>query len=108
MSLDQYLSRVHQTREGFTDTVRSAAERNTRARMALLQIARAENLVPTDEEIDAQLARRAERAKKSLEEVKAKTDLRAVRRNEAIRRAAEYVVEHSTIEEEMAEPEAKK
>ena len=53
----------------------------------------------TDAELDAQLAQKAEQAKKTLAEVKERTDLRALRRNEAIRRAMDYVVEHSTIEE---------
>ena len=78
------------------------AERNTRARMALLQIADTENLVPSDAELDAQLAQRAEMAKKSLESIKSKTDLRAMRRNESIRRAADWVIEHSTINEKQA------
>ncbi len=99
MPLERYLTQTHQTRDEFTGRVRAAAEKNTRARMALLQIALGEGLVPTDAELDAQLAQRAERAKKTLEEVKAKTDLRALRRNEAIRRAADWVVEHSSIEE---------
>ena len=78
------------------------AEKNTRARMALLQIADTEKLVPTDAELDAQLAQRAEMAKKTLEEVKSKTDMRALRRNESIRRAADWVIEHSTITEKQA------
>ena len=99
MTLDQYLSQTHQTRESFTAAVRASAERNTRARMALLQLAEEKGLTPTDAELDAQLAQKAEQAKKTLAEVKERTDLRALRRNEAIRRAMDYVVEHSTIEE---------
>ena len=99
MSLDQYLSRIHQTREAFTAGARAQAERNTRARMALLQIAQAEGLVPSEEEIDQKLAERAERAKKTLAEVKEQVNAEAMRRNEGIRRAADYVIEHSTIEE---------
>lgn len=99
MSLDRYLSQTQQTREAFTARVRAAAEQSTRVRMALLKIAQQEGLVPTDAELDGQLAQKAERAKKTLEEVKAKTDLRTMRRNEAVRRAADYVVQHSTIEE---------
>ena len=102
MSLDKYLGQIHQTRDEFRATVRKVAERNTRARMALLQIADTENLVPTDAELDAQLAQRAEMAKKSLESIKSKTDLRAMRRNESIRRAADWVIEHSTINEKQA------
>ena len=99
MSLDRYLSQIHQTRESFTSAVRTAAEKNTRARMALLQIAQAENLVPTEEEIDKNLQERADRTKKTLDEIKANTNVEAMRRNEGIRRAADYVIEHSTIEE---------
>ena len=99
LSLDRYLSQVHQTRESFTAAVRAVAEKNTRARMALLQVAQSEGLLPTEEEIDKTLSERAERAKKTLEEIKAATNVEAMRRNEGIRRAADYVIEHSTIEE---------
>ena len=99
LSLDRYLSQIHETRESFTAKVRAAAEKNTRARMALLQIAQQENLLPTDEEIDKQLAERAEKTKKTVEEIKAGTDVAALRRNEGIRKAADWVIEHSTIEE---------
>ena len=102
MSLDKYLGQIHQTRDEFKATVRKSAERNTRARMALLQIADAEGLTPTDAQLDAQLAQRAEMGKKTLEEVKSKTDLRAMRRSEATRRAADWVIEHSTIKEIQA------
>ena len=99
LSLDRYLSQVHQTRESFTAAVRAVAEKNTRARMALLQVAQSESLLPTEEEIDKTLSERAERTKKTLEEIKAATNVEAMRRNEGIRRAADYVIEHSTIEE---------
>ena len=99
LSLDRYLSQIHQTRENFTANVHTAAEKNTRARMALLQIAQNENLVPTEEEIDKNLQERADRTKKTLEEVKANVNVPLMQRNEAIRRAADWVIEHSTIEE---------
>ena len=99
LSLDRYLSQIHETRESFTAKVRSSAEKTARVHMALLQIAQQENLVPTEEDIDKALAARAERAKKTLEEIKEKSDIPAMRRNEGIRRAADYVIEHSTIED---------
>ena len=97
--LDRYLSQIHQTRENFTANVHAAAEKNTRARMALLQVAQNEGLVPTDEEITKNLQERADRTKKTLEEVKANANIPAMQRSEAIRRAADWVIEHSTIEE---------
>ena len=99
MSLNTYLSQIHETRESFTAKVRAAAEKNTRARMALLQIAQQENLLPTEEEIEKTLADRAERSKKTLDEVKANSNIPAMRRNEGIRKAADWVIEHSTIED---------
>ena len=99
LQMQRYLSQIHQTRESFTAAVRTAAEKNTRARMALLQIAQNEDLVPTEADIDKTLSERAERTKKTLEEVKAASNVEAIRRNEGIRRAADYVIEHSTIEE---------
>ena len=53
----------------------------------------------TDEEIEKNLQERADRTKKPLEEIKASANISAMRRNEAIRRAADWVIEHSTIEE---------
>ena len=76
MSLDKYLGQVAPDPDEFKATVHKMAEQNARARMALLQIAGEENLIPTDAELDAQLAQRAEMAKKSLESIKEKTDLR--------------------------------
>ena len=99
LSLDRYLSQIHETRESFTAKVRSSAEKTSRVHMALLQIAQQENLVPTEEDIDKALAARAERAKKTLEEIKEKSDIPAMRRNEGIRKAADWVIEHSTIED---------
>ena len=54
-------------------------------------IAGAEGLLPTDAEVDAQLAQRAEMAKKLLTD-QGKT-AGAFRRNEAIRRAADWVIQ---------------
>lgn len=99
MSLDRYLSQVHQTREDFTANVRSAAEKNTRVRMALLQIAQAQGLLPTDDELKKSFAERAARGKKPVEELMADANIEAMRRNEGIRRAADYVIDRSTIEE---------
>ena len=98
-SLDRYLSQIHETRESFTAKVHASAEKTARVRMALLQIAQQEGLVPTEEDIDKQLSERAERAKKTLEEIKAQSNIPAMRRNEGIRKAADWVIDHSTIED---------
>jgi len=45
------------------------------------------------------IAERAERTKKTVEEIREKTNIPALKRTEAIRRAADWVIERSTIEE---------
>ena len=55
-------------------------------------------LIPP-EEIDKMIAERAERTKKTVEEIREKTNIPALKRTEAIRRAADWVIERSTIEE---------
>ena len=99
MGLNTYLSQIHQTREAFTARMHEGAEKTTRARMALLQIAQQEGFYPTEEDIDKILAERAEHSKKSFEEIKSKANIALMQRNEAVRRAADWVIEHSTIEE---------
>ena len=107
MSLNSYLSQIHQTRESFTAMLHTGAEKTTRARMALLQIAQQENLMPSDEDIEKILEDRARRAKKTLEEVRAKADIASIKRTEGIHRAADWVIEHSTIEEKTGAPQTK-
>lgn len=41
------------------------------------------------------------KTKKTVEEIKAGTDVAALRRNEGIRKAADWVIDHSTIEEKV-------
>ena len=53
------------------------------------------------DQILGQLAERAEKTKKTVEEIKAGTDVAALRRNEGIRKAADWVIDHSTIEEKV-------
>ena len=57
LSLDRYLSQIHQTRESFTAAVRTAAEKNTRARIALLIEGHVQYAFMTIEQIERFYAR---------------------------------------------------
>lgn len=108
MSLAQYLQQVRQSKDEFFALVRKGAERSLRGRFAMEMIADKEGLVPTDEELDKELAERAERVKKPLEEYMKGVDKEKVRSAMARTRASNFVVEHSTIEQCAPEaPEAK-
>ncbi len=86
MSLTTYLSQIHETRESFTAKLHAAAEKNTRARMALLQIAQQENLVPTDEEIDKRSPSAPSAPKRRWRRSRAGTDIAALEVRAASRR----------------------
>ena len=62
-------------------------------------MAEQEHLGPTDEELNAEIATRAERVKKTVEEYLASQDQELIRKSMARQRATQFVMEHSTIEE---------
>jgi len=107
MSLAQYLQQVRQSKDEFFAKVREGAERSLRGRLTMELIAAKEGLVPTDEELDKELAERAERVKKPLDEYMKGVDKEKVRMAMARTRASNFVVEHSTIEECVPEAPAK-
>lgn len=107
MSLAQYLQQVRQSKDEFFAKVREGAERSLRGRLTMELIAAKEGLVPTDEELDKELAERAERVKKPLDEYMKGVDKEKVRMAMARTRASNFVVEHSTIEECAPEAPAK-
>ncbi len=98
MSLDRYLSQIHQTRESFTAAVRRC-EKNTRARMALLQIARTRTSSPLRRTSTRPCLSALSAPRRPSRKSRPASNVEAIRRNEGIRRAADYVIEHSTIEE---------
>jgi trigger factor len=106
-SLAQYLQQTRQSKDEFFAAVRRGAERTLRTRLALDLIAAKEGLVPTAEELESEIAARAERAKKPLEEFREKQDLKAVSQAMARRRAQDFIIEHSTIEEKEPQAPAK-
>ena len=108
MSLAQYLQQVRQSKDEFFAKVREGAERSLRGRLTMELIAAKEGLVPTDEELDKELAERAERVKKPLDEYMKGVDKEKVRMAMARTRASNFVVEHSTIEECAPEAPAKR
>jgi trigger factor len=57
LSLDQYLKLTDKTREGLADDLRPTAERNLKNYLVLREVAQAENVAVTDEEIEAEIER---------------------------------------------------
>jgi trigger factor len=57
LSLDQYLKLTDKTREGLADELRPTAERNLKNYLVLREVAQAETVAITDEEIEAEIDR---------------------------------------------------
>ncbi len=70
LTLDMYLQYTGQTLEDLKEETRPAAETRLRTRLVLEAVAEAENIEPTDEEVDAELQRMADQYKLDLDQVK--------------------------------------
>ncbi|MGC8627058.1 MAG: trigger factor [Acidimicrobiales bacterium] len=108
VSLERYLRATNRTIEQVLAELRERAVPNVKVDLALRAVARAENLEPTEEELDGYLARLAEEAGASLANFK--QDLQAVGRLPAVRselrksKAFDWLVEHADIVDEKGRP----
>ena len=98
-TLGQFLQRTRRTKEEFDTQLRQRGALEMRTGFALEMLAEEKGLVPTDAEFDAEIAARAEKAKKTVEEYKAQPFVQNLRHEMTLERARNYVWAHSTIEE---------
>lgn len=71
MNMDQYLKYTNQTREAMAEQFHGEAEQRVRIELTLEAIRKAEGLEPDEEEVNAQIAKQAERMGQELEQFKA-------------------------------------
>lgn len=84
--------------ESLTAHLRESAEEQVRVHVALLKIARKEGLEPTEAQVDAEIQKNAEKMGCTPEEYEEEVTRRTIYRGICASRAADFVVEHSTIE----------
>lgn len=99
-SLEDYLAESRTTMEQLSRRLRTAAEEQARVHLALLKVAKLEGLEPTEAEVNAEIARQAERLGCTPEEYAQQNDRRTVQHGLCALRAADFVVENSTIVQE--------
>lgn len=97
VSMAQFLQQTKQSKEEFNARMREGAEQQLRVRLAMNLVAEKEGLLPTDEELEAEIAARAGRSKKTVEEYKQSHDAAAIRRGMIRQRAQAFVLAHCTI-----------
>ena len=103
-SLEQYLEATQTEPQAFIDDVRNGAVRAVLADLALRAVVAQEAIEPTDDEVEAEIVRLAERLEEKVEKVRRDLErrgvLETVRSDLARGKALEFLVEHSTVVDE--------
>ena len=108
LNITQYLQATGQDQDAFVASVREGATRAVKADLALRAVVAREAIVPTDDDVDAEIARLAERVEEKPEKVRRDLEqrgaLEAVRSEIARGKALEHIVEHATVVDESGNP----
>lgn len=115
-TLDQYLQSAGLSQEQFVARVQEGAERAVKADLALRAIVEQEGIEVTDEDLDREVERLAERVGRQPHQVRAELErgggFEAVRSDVARGKALQYLVDHAVVVDEagnqldLALPEA--
>jgi trigger factor len=107
--LDQYLQSAETTQEQLEADLRAQAERAVKAQLVLEAVAAAEGMDASDEEIEAEIQRQAQRIGRDPQDVRKALGSRGSSpiRGDILRsKALAYLVEHADIRDSDGEGEA--
>jgi trigger factor len=103
-TLEQYLQATGQEPQAFIDEVSAGARRAVLADLALRAVVAQEEIAGTDEEVEAEIERLAERAGEKVNRVRRELErsgaLETVRSDVARGKALEFLVDHATVVDE--------
>jgi trigger factor len=103
-TIAQYLAATGQEQEKFIEDLRAGSTLGVRADLALRAVVAQERIEATDEDIEAEIARVAERAEETPEKVRKEFEQRgafeAVRSDIARGKALQFMVDHATVVDE--------
>jgi trigger factor len=103
-NLEQYLQATGQEPQAFIDELRVGAARAVLADLALRAVVAQEEISATDEEVETEVTRLAERANQKPDRVRRELErsgaLETVRSDVARGKALEFLVEHTTVVDE--------
>jgi trigger factor len=108
VTIQQYLAATGTDEQAFVQQVRETAERSVRADLALRAVATEEGIVATDEELDDEVARLAERLEEKPKKVRRDLErrgiLEAVRSDIAKGKTLRFLVDHAEVVDEAGNP----
>jgi trigger factor len=103
-TIAQYLAATGQEQEKFIEDLRAGSTLGVRADLALRAVVAQEGIEATDEDLEAEIARVAERAEETPEKVRQEFEQRgafeAVRSDIARGKALQFMVDHATVVDE--------
>ena len=114
LNLDTYMKYTGMDMDGFRKSFRPQAERQVKVRLALEKIAQLENIVPAQEEIDAEYDKMAKAYNMTVEQIKPMVVEKDLAKDLAVEKAINLVRDSAKVTEEKAEekpaakPRAKK
>ncbi len=106
ISLTQYLQMMGQTADQFKESFRETAEKQLRMRLGLKAVAKAENLIPSDEDLEKEYANIAEMYGMELDQVKSYLSADMVRADITNQKAFELIREKAEGYVKPEEPAA--
>ena len=103
LTLDMYLQYTGMEMDAFRKGFREQAEKQVKLRLALEKIASLENIVPTEEELEAEYAKMAEQYKMDVDRIKAFVPAKELSKDLAVGKAMDLVKETAVVNDGAAE-----
>ncbi len=91
LDLDTYIKYTGMDMASFRDGFREQAERSVKSRLALEKVAQLENIVPTDDEVEAEFQKYADQYSMELDKIKSLIPEASIRGDLAVGRAMDVV-----------------
>ena len=100
IDLSTYLKYTGQDIDSFRQGMRENAEKQVKIRLSLEAVARAENILITDEDVETEYMRMAEEYETEIEKVKNMIPEKEMKKDMAVNKALDIVKNHAEINEE--------
>ena len=105
LRLEDYLKYMGQSMDQFRASFMPQAEKQVKIRLALEAVAAAENIVASDEDVDAEIKRIADQYKMEEKQVRDVVNMDDLKNDLAVTKAIDFIKSHANIVEKAAEAE---
>ncbi|PWM98121.1 MAG: trigger factor [Massilioclostridium sp.] len=99
MNMDMYMQYTGMDQKAIREQFRPQAEKQVKTRLALEKIVELENIEPSEEDIEAEYNKLAERYKMEADKVKALVPVEELKKDLAVNKAIDFLKENAEIEE---------